>query len=209
MTKQTLVSNIILCSQGEERRQFLDWLEQPNELIAKSVRFEQLVNHACMCFYKKPLNSVSEDTINFIRRSIHDMIRSKSTKDHLHAQLLSTPSLVQQPMDAMMNPYEYGDGSMYVPNHMEDNERIIHVDLMGGMRQPTERELEMVNQGAVQSRGTENIALQQKSSSVIIQCFCLLRMQTREERVFSGSDFWLGFQLQLSSATRFNHGYCM
>jgi len=112
-----------------------------------------------MCFYKKPMTSVSEDTINFIRRSIHDMIRSKSTKDHLHAQLMSTPSLVQQPMDAMMNLYEYGDGNMYGPNHMDDNERIIHVDLMGGMRQPTERELEIVNQGAVQQRGSENIAL--------------------------------------------------
>ena len=105
------------------------------------------------------MTSVSEDTINFIRRSIHDMIRSKSTKDHLHTQLLSTPSLVQQPMDAMMSLYEYGDGNMYGPNHMEDNERIIHVDLMGGMRQPTERELEIVNQGAVQQRGSENIAL--------------------------------------------------
>lgn len=46
-----------------------------------------------------------------------------------------------------------------VLNHMDDNERIIHVDLMGGMRQPTERELEIVNQGAVQQRGSENIAL--------------------------------------------------
>ena len=105
------------------------------------------------------MTSVSEDTINFIRRSIHDMIRSKSTKDHLHAQLLSTPSLVQPPMDAMINPYEYGDGTMYGTNHIEDGERIIHVDLMGGMRQPTERELEMVNHAAVQQRSSENIAL--------------------------------------------------
>ena len=154
------MSNIILCSHGDERRQYLEWLEQPNELIAKSVRFEHLVSSVCMCFYKKSPQSVSDDTLNFIRRSIHELIRSKATKDHLRSQLASNHAMLPQPIENMIPTYDgYHDGSVYIANQIDENERMITHDMMTGIRQPTERELELENQVPPHARGGSNVAL--------------------------------------------------
>lgn len=146
------MTNIILYSHGDERRQYIEWLEQPSELITKSIRFEQLVNQTCICSYKKSSNSLSEDTTNFIRRSIHEMLRSKSTKDDLRNQLLSTPP-IGQGVDPMMG-YDYSEANLYMTAHSGDAERILSVDLMNGIRQPMEKELP-----PSQQRSTDNIAL--------------------------------------------------
>ena len=146
------MTNIILYSHGEERRQYIEWLEQPSELITKSIRFEQLVNQTCICSYKKSSNSLSEDTTNFIRRSIHEMLRSKSTKDDLRNLLLSTPP-IGQGVDPMMG-YDYSEANLYMAPHSGDAERILSVDLMNGIRQPMEKELP-----SSQQRSTDNIAL--------------------------------------------------
>ena len=105
------MTNIILYSHGEERRQYIEWLEQPSE-----------------------------------------MLRSKSTKDDLRNQLLSTPP-IGQGVDPMMG-YDYSEANLYMAPHSGDAERILSVDLMNGIRQPMEKELP-----SSQQRSTDNIAL--------------------------------------------------
>lgn len=113
-------------STGEDRRHYLEWLEQPNELITKSVRFEQLVNNTCVYFYKKPMSAVTEDTVNFIRRSIHDMLKNKATKDQIHSKLLANP---QQLMthDQPMPSYEYvpDNNNIFIPQ-VSEQDRVLH-----------------------------------------------------------------------------------
>lgn len=119
------MTSIILCSTGDDRRHYLEWLEQPNELITKSVRFEQLVNNTCVYYYKKPMSAVTEDTVNFIRRSIHEMLKNKSTKDQIHSKLMTNPQHTishEQPIPA----YEYVDNSVYMPQAITEHDRVLH-----------------------------------------------------------------------------------
>lgn len=155
-----MVSNIILYSQGDDRRQYLEWLDQPSEMISKSNRLEQLVVHICGVFYKKSPVDAGEDNANFVRRSIIEMIRSKATKDYLRSQLASTHAIIPQTVENVMPVYDrYPDQAVYIPNHMEENERIISAELMTNMRQQPERELEMEGQVPHQARANGNIAL--------------------------------------------------
>lgn len=113
-----------------------------------------------MCFYKKSPQSVSDDTLNFIRRSIHELIRSKATKDHLRSQLANNHAMLPQPIENMITTYDgYHDGSVYIANQIDENERIITQDMMAGMRQPSERELELENQVPPHARAGGNVAL--------------------------------------------------
>ena len=93
-------------------------------MTMKSVRFEQLVNQVCIMFYKKPASNISEDTISFIRRSIHELFRSK-WKEQLQAQLISTQPLTQRPFDGIMSPYEYIDNGQYISGQIIDSERMM------------------------------------------------------------------------------------
>lgn len=95
-------------------------------MITKSVRFEQLVNNTCVYFYKKPMSAVTEDTVNFIRRSIHDMLKNKATKDQIHSKLLANP---QQLMthDQPMPSYEYvpDNHNIFIPQ-VSEQDRVLH-----------------------------------------------------------------------------------
>ena len=126
LNTQNLIVNILVCSQGDDRRQYLEWLEQPNEMIGKSARFEQLVNHACIIFYKKQATNVSEDSVNFIRRSIHELLRSKPTKDQLHTQLMSSNGVLGHSIDMVSSSYEYVDNGMYVSAQQQEESRYLH-----------------------------------------------------------------------------------
>lgn len=126
LNMQNLIMNILVCSQGDDRRQYLEWLEQPNEMVGKSVRFEQLVNHACIIFYKKQSSNVSEDAVNFIRRSIHELLRSKPTKDQLRTQLMSSNGVLNHSMDMLPSSYEYVDNGIYVSTQPQEESRYLH-----------------------------------------------------------------------------------
>ena len=64
----------------QERTEILDWLNENNEFIIKSPRYDHLIDNACMFFYKKSATQVSEDTLNFIRRSANELLRNKASK---------------------------------------------------------------------------------------------------------------------------------
>lgn len=95
-------------------------------MIGKSTRFEHLVNNACIIFYKKPSSAVSEDSVNFIRRSIHELLRSKSMKEQLRSQLLTTNGIMTHPLDVISTSYEYIDNGMYMSSQPPEDNRYIH-----------------------------------------------------------------------------------
>lgn len=74
-------------SNDQERAELLEWLNENNDYIVKSPRFDQLIDNACMFFYKKRANQVSEDTLNFIRRSANELLRNKASKDAMKKRL--------------------------------------------------------------------------------------------------------------------------
>ena len=73
----------------QERDQLDQWLGESNEFIVKSPRYDQLIESACMYFYKKPASQVSEDTLNFIRRSANELLRNKASKEAMRKRLRS------------------------------------------------------------------------------------------------------------------------
>lgn len=101
----------------------MEWLEQPSELITKSVRFEQLVNNTCVYYYKKAMSNVSEDTVSFIRRSIHDMLKNKAEKDQIHSKLLSSPQHLLH--DQHVSTYEYVDNNLFIPPTINEHDRVL------------------------------------------------------------------------------------
>ena len=115
--------HIILSSQGEDRRQYIEWLDQPNEVILKSVLFDQLVGNVCFYFYKRIVSEVTEDTASFIRRSVHDMLRSKSTKEQLRSQLLTGSGILQPIIDPIIPTYDYVDSGLCIQGQLSDPER--------------------------------------------------------------------------------------
>lgn len=152
---------------GEDRHQYIDLLQQPIEMIMKSHRFDLLVNHVCMFFYKKPSASLSEDTVNFIRRSSHELFRSKS-KEQLHAQLISSQPMAARNIDNIIPPYEYIDNGQFINASLGENERLMTnvgvvcgsnpQDMLQGLRQPTDKDIEMMGQAGAMKH-TDNIPI--------------------------------------------------
>lgn len=74
-------------SNEQEKAELLEWLSENNDYIVKSPRFDNLIDQACMYFYKKRASQVSEDTLNFIRRSAHELLRNKPSRDAMKKNL--------------------------------------------------------------------------------------------------------------------------
>lgn len=71
------------------RGAIVEWLNQPNEVIMKSERFDELINQCCMHFYKKTASETSDDNLSFIRRSANELLRNKASKEAMRKRLLS------------------------------------------------------------------------------------------------------------------------
>ncbi|KAK8805856.1 hypothetical protein WA158_002512 [Blastocystis sp. Blastoise] len=85
-----------------EKNEILEWLNQPNEVIMKSPRYDTLIDHACMFFYKKPANEVSDDTLAFVRRSANELLRNKASKEAMRKRLSKNDSdLLNKDLDNM------------------------------------------------------------------------------------------------------------
>lgn len=81
---------IMSLAKGEnesEREQISEWLNETNEFIVKSYRYEQLIDNVCLLFYKKPASQVCEDTLNFIKRSTNELLRNKTSKEVMKKRL--------------------------------------------------------------------------------------------------------------------------
>lgn len=136
-------------------------------MITKSHRFDLLVNQVCIIFYKKPSASLSEDTVNFIRRSIHELFRSKS-KEQLHTQLVSSQSITARNIDNIIPPYEYIDNGQFINASLGESERLMtnvcvvggsnQQDMLHGLRQTTDKDIEMMGQ-AGSLKHTDNITI--------------------------------------------------
>ena len=74
-------------SSEQEKAEILSWLNENNDFITKSPRFDQLIDCTCMYFYKKHASQVCEDTLNFIRRSANELLRNKASKDAMKKRL--------------------------------------------------------------------------------------------------------------------------
>ena len=74
-------------SSEQEKAEILSWLNENNDFITKSPRFDQLIDSTCMYFYKKHASQVCEDTLNFIRRSANELLRNKASKDAMKKRL--------------------------------------------------------------------------------------------------------------------------
>lgn len=85
-----------------ERGDIIEWLVLPNEVILKSDRYENLINDACLYYYKETVNNISEDTLAFVRRSANELLRNKASKEAIRKKLLQ----------AQANPNEGPIGDM-------------------------------------------------------------------------------------------------
>ena len=74
-------------SSEQEKAEILSWLNENNDFITKSPRFDQLIDSTCMYFYKKHASQVCEDTLNFVRRSANELLRNKASKDAMKKRL--------------------------------------------------------------------------------------------------------------------------
>ena len=74
-------------SSEQEKAEILSWLNENNDFIIKSPRFDQLIDSTCMYFYKKHASQVCEDTLNFVRRSANELLRNKASKDAMKKRL--------------------------------------------------------------------------------------------------------------------------
>lgn len=175
-------------------------------MITKSHRFDLLVNQVCIIFYKKPSASLSEDTVNFIRRSIHELFRSKS-KEQLHAQLVSSQSITARNIDNIIPPYEYIDNGQFINASLGESERLMtnvcvvggsnQQDMLQGLRQTTDKDIEMMGQ-AGSMKHTDNIT---------ISIVCWKRLFWH----FGGHEDWFQicwFLSKFSSAFYWNHVCC-
>lgn len=125
------------------------------------------MNQVCMFFYKKQYASLSEDTVNFIRRSIHELFRSKS-KEQIHSQLISSQAMSTRSIDNIMPPYEYIDNGQFINASLGESERLMtnvsllygsnRQDMLQGLRQASDKEIEMMGQAAA-LKHTDNIPI--------------------------------------------------
>ena len=82
-----MITSIILSVQGSERDDMIEWLKQPNDVILKSDRYENLINDTCLYYYKVTTSNINEDTLAFVRRSANELMRNKASKDALVKKL--------------------------------------------------------------------------------------------------------------------------
>ena len=52
--------SIARSADDQEKTEILDWLNENNDFIVKSPRYDQLIDNACMYFYKKPSSTLRE-----------------------------------------------------------------------------------------------------------------------------------------------------
>lgn len=99
-----MISSIILAVDPENRQEMINWLIQPNEVILKSDRYENLINDVCMYYYKESVNNINEDTLSFVRRSANELLRNKASKEALRKKLVQAnqTSAAQGMMDPSM-----------------------------------------------------------------------------------------------------------
>ena len=99
-----MISSIILAVDPENRQEMINWLIQPNEVILKSDRYENLINDVCMYYYKESVNNINEDTLSFVRRSAYELLRNKASKEALRKKLVQAnqTSAAQGMMDPSM-----------------------------------------------------------------------------------------------------------
>ena len=69
------------------------------------------------------MSNVSEDTVNFIRRSIHDLLKNKAEKDQIHSKLLSSPQHLLH--DQHVSTYEYIDNYLFIPPALNEHDRLL------------------------------------------------------------------------------------
>lgn len=100
-----MLTKFIRASAETDRRAIVEWLSQPNEVIMKSERFEDLINRCCLQFYKKTTHETSDDNLSFIRRSANELLRNKASKEAMKKRILS-------------NDYRYDEDDMDVSQHM-------------------------------------------------------------------------------------------
>ena len=89
LMKQKVLTKYIRASAEHDRRTIVEWLGQPNEMIMKSERFEDLINRCCMQFYKKSAADTTDDNLSFIRRSANELLRNKASKEAMKKRILA------------------------------------------------------------------------------------------------------------------------
>ena len=89
-------------SSESEKQDILEWLNQPNEVIMKSPRYDTLIDQACMFFYHKSANEVSDDTLAFVRRSANELLRNKASKEAMRKRLSKNDNdYIENDLDSM------------------------------------------------------------------------------------------------------------
>ena len=111
----------------ENRQEMISWLVQPNEVILKSDRYENLINDVCMYYYKESVNNINEDTLSFVRRSANELLRNKASKEALRKKLVQATQTSAAIMDPSMQ-----DSNVVAVNDMGQRQ---YVTEMNGIEQ--------------------------------------------------------------------------
>ena len=122
-----MISSIILAVDPENRQEMISWLVQPNEVILKSDRYENLINDVCMYYYKESVNNINEDTLSFVRRSANELLRNKASKEALRKKLVQATQTSAAIMDPSMQ-----DSNVVAVNDMGQRQ---YVTDMNGIEQ--------------------------------------------------------------------------
>lgn len=123
-------------SNEQERAQLDEWLNESNEFITKSPRYDQLVEEVCVYFYKKTSTQVTEDTLNFIHRSLNELLRNKTSKEAMRKRLSADGeedndhSLEKMIHENEMIPREYDMDDMARTADSSDDELILGKDMI-------------------------------------------------------------------------------
>ena len=111
--------SIARSADDQEKTEILDWLNENNDFIVKSPRYDQLIDNACMFFYKKSATQVSEDTLNFIRRSANELLRNKASKEAMRKRLCLTEEENESAMNKIIRENDLFPKD-YASMHQED-----------------------------------------------------------------------------------------
>lgn len=65
----------------------------------------------------------TEDTLSFIRRSLHDLLKDKNAKAQILAKLNTPQTTIGH--EQQMQSYEYVDNNVYITHPIADHERVI------------------------------------------------------------------------------------
>lgn len=93
---QKVISSCVLTVDPAERSELIEWLVLPNDVILKSERYENLINDACLYYYKEMTTNISEDTLAFVRRSANELLRNKASKEALRKKLVQAQDQAAQ-----------------------------------------------------------------------------------------------------------------